>query len=355
MNRIKLMDSLAQVTPALSTKNMVPAFSCVCFTGKTMQTYNDVIALQLKFKSDYVGGVVGKLLSTFVKTAATDEIEFTPEGEELLLKSGRSKLTVTPLSEGEFVFKMPKLKEGNKIACPENLVNAVNRVCLSLGRDPGFPTTMGVTIIPKKKGVYLCSAEGSSAITRVFLKDKDFSNALPGPILLPPQLCDFFLKIASKDSPKNMYLSEEWVIFTFESGLKLFSRLGEEIDPELFEGAMRNHYTPNKDSFVTLPSGTEGALDRALAVLDGAAEKIGTVSVKKSRLRIEATAAQGSLFDVLKLPDHDNVKIRLDLVRFKSALQFADSIFITEDSVLLKQGSLVHLIAVHYQEGEDAD
>lgn len=354
MKRSELQTVLDKVSPALSTKGLVPAFACICFTGKVVQTYNDVIALQTKFGSDYVGGVIGKLLQTFVKTAATEEIDFLPDGESLLLKSGRSKLSVTPLSESEFVFKMPSIKKGNKIKCPESLVSAIQRVCLSLGRDPGFPTTMGVTIIPKEKGVYLCSAEGSSAITRVFLKDKDFSEALPGTILLPPQLCDFFLKIASKDSPSNMYLAEDWVIFTFESKLKLFSRLGEEVDPELFEGAVKQHYMPNKKAFVSLPPGTEGALDRALAVLDAAPEKIGTVAVKKSRLRIGATTSAGSLIDVLKLPGHENVSIRLDLTRFKAALQFADSICITEDSVLLKQGTLVHIIAVHYAEGEDA-
>jgi hypothetical protein len=56
LEREDLVAVLKKVAPALSGKELIPIFSCLCFGEKSVHAYDDVVAMQFPLQCGIRGG-----------------------------------------------------------------------------------------------------------------------------------------------------------------------------------------------------------------------------------------------------------------------------------------------------------
>lgn len=347
MERITLLETLRRVTPALSGKDFVPVFACFCFDGKKVITYDDQVALTADCAWVVKGAIRGSVLLGWLEAARGADVEVEQDDSQVSLKAGRSKLKLPVIPEKDFVYKAPT-KPGDELKFTPELLEALDRCAISMGRDPSRPWQAGLTMIfgDEKATIYSTNnVSGSMAIVKM---KKPEDNSL-STILLPPKFVELTCSIGAKDSPKTLTLGKGWVTTTFASGLQLFSRTAADHEADnfkqLFSPELREAM---KTKTVEIPKGMTDALTRALVVLSGAREKVTKVTVKDGKLILVSVAAGAAeVRDTLKLPGHEDIEVEVGPEPLKAGLEHAASFGILDDSHIAFTGpGFRHVIAV---------
>jgi DNA polymerase III sliding clamp (beta) subunit (PCNA family) len=347
MNRKKLIDILKRVQPAIASKEMLPILSCFCFYDDFVEAYDDVVGIRVPCDPIFVGGVKGKLLLEFLLASRAKELSFqVPENSEseITIKAGRSKLLLPFFTQDEFAFTFPEVGDAQKIKVTPDILSAIKAASVSLGVDPSHPWRLGVTAVFDKKGTTFYSSDSYTiSVTKAKTKAKKRVECI-----FPPRFVQLFNSISKDDAPVAFYVSSEWVMVEFESGLWLFSRTTEEMHIQVNEfKEMVESASPEEPSdVVTIPKGFSHALDRALVLLSQEKDKVADFEVRGAKLFIECSTSLGRLKDSLKLEGHGHTSAKVGVVALKKALDFAEVILFSDSCVYMRGEGFEHFIAV---------
>src|SRR6202044_983866 len=111
MNRVELIKTLETVSRGLSNNNVAPAFSFFCFTGETVFSWNDSIAIVGPCKVEKPFGCHGATLLGLLKNCKTPGVEFEVQKDCLLIIAGNSEFKLPYITQDEFLWKEPDLDD----------------------------------------------------------------------------------------------------------------------------------------------------------------------------------------------------------------------------------------------------
>ena len=341
MKRTDFIQTLKRASPALSSKDLVPSFSCFFFKDGKVMAYDDVVAIQTTVDDVSVeGGLQGKLLMDFLgaSRAAEISIEVNDDVAELKASRGRLKLPVLPMDD--FMFEWPEEK-GHAIEVGDSFMNAIKACYASIGLDPSVPWRMGITLQFESGALAMYSSDNYS-ITECSVKLKVPKKLREVITILPPKFCELLI---SMGTPKELCLTEDWVTARYEDDTVLFSKTLHDVKPEGFTTVTAS--IEWDEGFVPVPKGFEGCLTRALVVLGGAEEQHSDFIVKDNKLRMFTKGNVGEARDYTKFKGHSNCTARARPALIRRALSHAESMSIREGQCIAFTGEgFRHLVAV---------
>lgn len=362
MKREDLLGVLSTVEPAIASNDLIPVLTHFWFTGTAVMAYNDTIAISAPYETEFTGAIRGSLLTGILSKLSGEDVDFTLDGNTVIIKSKRSKMTAPLLSTDAFLFEFPKVKVENatlrlKKDQVAELVAALEICLQSLSRRVSEPQRLGVTVVPDKNGLNFYATD---TVTMSAASIKVKPNDMAGHVTLAKPFCESALKLLSRKGVNDVSLmiTDEYVLLLIgdkDHRIKLYGRLVEDPNPPKFKDVIKR-YLPegSDDKLIGIPKGLADALDRAHLVIHKALEPVTTIKVVEgsngTMLRILAKSEQGEVSESVKLKegdDHEEVALEIDLIRFRECdVSKFDRILFDERCVVLARGSdMLHLIA----------
>jgi DNA polymerase III sliding clamp (beta) subunit (PCNA family) len=334
MVREEFLAACKRVSAAISGRDLIPVFSCLCFGEKSVHAYDDVVALQFPLVSGLSGGIRGSLLLGWIGEAKAKELEVSQEGDNVTLKAGRAKLVTPIIASEDFLFKPPAREDASQRALDAEFLDALAKASISLGRDPSHPNRLGVTVVFSDEGSLFYSTNDRTAC-RVKI-GKPASDAIP--VVLPPRFVELLGDVGKSDAPTKMYLTKDWVEVKFTSGLRLFSRTMSTSDVDAF----KNIFTASKMPYsVAVPKGFDRALQRAQSVVSYAKDPFTKITADGNRLKLATKTPAGNVFDAVPLAEEieggQSIEVLPDLVA--KGLPHAEKFCILPDRIVMTGAS----------------
>jgi DNA polymerase III sliding clamp (beta) subunit (PCNA family) len=347
VNRKTFVEVLGKVADALSGKDLIPVFACFCFDGKSVHAYDDVVALRHPLVCGIEGAVRGTLLLNFLKASKAKDVDVTQDGEGLLLKAGRSKLTTSVLPAKDFLFEEPEVsKKAFTFAVDADFLQSLDKAMVSMGRDPSHPWRLGVCVVGGNDAMTLYSSDNRSA-SKVVIKG---GSTAPGLVtILPPRFCELLVAIGKADAPEMVSLSGEWAVVAFSSGLKLFSRTISGPDVKMYRQLFK---AASDEECVSVPDGLDKALERAQVVLPYAKEPHTKLRVADGKLHLTTESSAGNVKDAITV-EHPECEADLSPDLVYRALPYCPKFRIAGDKgfVVFRGKGIVHLVTTIQQSG----
>lgn len=336
MKRSELLAALRLVAPALAAKPLVPVFSHLCFDGKMVIAYDDVVALRAPCPLDIQGALLGSLLLSILASSTSEEAVFDIKDSEVTVKLGHTRAKLAVLPSDEFLFKEPSRKGGVKLPLAEGLLASLRLACRCQETD-GQPTALtGVTIAFGKKKATLYATDSVSVVhaTAACGCEKLDGKA----VILPIRFCELLLKMGKGD----LIFTESGDLVVVGDGVELFGRVVQGADPQqyerVFEGARLNN-VPEAD----VPTTLARCLERS-ALLNR--EEI-ELSYTNGRLNLYSSGLGGELRDSLKVDfGPDPVEVITSASHVARYLDATERIGFCDRCVLLEGKGFRVLVAV---------
>jgi DNA polymerase III sliding clamp (beta) subunit (PCNA family) len=180
IQREEFLTKLQQVTPGLSTREIIDQSSCFVFTGKTLATFNDDVACRLAMKTDFVGAVQAAPLLDILRklTEETIDISFTKveDGHQLIMKGKHKRIGIRMEAEIALPVNTVERPEQWK-TLPLEFSEAISIVKECAGRDETHFHLTCIHIHPKWveacDGFQISRYKLASGIEKPFLVRKE--------------------------------------------------------------------------------------------------------------------------------------------------------------------------------------
>lgn len=358
MKRESLLEVLSTVDPAVASNDLIPVLTHYWFTGKAVMAYNDVVAISVPFKSEFKGAIRASLLSGVLSKYDGEDVSFTSEEGNVLIKSGRSRMRVPLMPTDSFLFTFPKV-DGDEATLSltrkskHAMVRALDICLQSLSRRVSEPQRLGVTVIPSKEKLKFYSTDSVTlSAATVSSKNHKFTDH----VTLSKSFCEITLKLLQRTDVEGatLHIDKEYALMTFSDEVILYGRLVDDPNPPKFESIVES-YLPKRteNAMVGIPKELNVALDRAYLVVHKALEPVTRIKVvegdgDKMTLRIIAKSEHGDVTESVEIGGHPETSIKIDLARFRECdLTKFDKMMFDPKCIVLASGSdMYHLIAV---------
>ena len=336
MNRTDLVHTLELVGRALAEHQLIPVFSCFCFTKTQVIAYNDSIGIIAPCKTKEAFAVNGKTLLGLLTHSLAKEVEFTLEEHDCVIKAGRSTFRLPWFKQDEFLFEEPEPKWLAKLALSNDLLFGFQACLMTASKDNTQPALMGVCLNGVQHTLYSCDGD---AITRYTFSKGQKCAAV---IMLPSAFVDTILKMGfGTDIGKNGYLNvnTEWAHAELGNGYHIYGRVIENPNPFDHANEIKNTIegTP---TYLEVPKGLSHALARAL-VIGSDESKPTRLTVQEGRLKLLTESSMGIVRDSLQFPKHPDVQANINAELAQRAIGLCDQMAILPNCTVYKKGDVL--------------
>jgi len=313
--------------------------------------------MSITVKSDLISDLElcmpGDLLIKTLNSFNAADVACNHGEHEMLLQSGRSKVTLPCLPADE--FKLPNVK-GERLATIEmddDMLEGI-RMCLNaVGTDPTHPAQMGVTIAAVNGKAVFYSTDNTT-ISRYRSKS---ALKLPGdsPIILPTRFCQQLLAMskAYPDDNIDLQVLPGALRVKFAEKASLMHKQLVELEPMEFEGVIGKYFdiasVTSQGGYSSIPNAFDAAFNRAMMVQSDTPDKKTEVTVGKDCILIISTSKMANADDEIpwegdfKLPKAFNV----DPSHVVRGLKICEAVAFHRQAMLMgsKDGKFLHLIS----------
>lgn len=343
MDRVELRDRLQLVEPALSSRDLIPVFSCFLFDGERAVACNDVVAIAAKCPFPLVGGVLGRPLLDWLSASRAKKIEVLEEAveegkpKEVVFKGGHSKLKLGVTPKDDFLFKLPK-KKGDSLPGDPKLVEAINRAAVCMGKDPAQPWSLGVAMRLGKDGVTLWTCDNFTA-SKAHVSMKVPKELSSREFTLSPKFVELFVAIGKKSSLVGLDFGDGWVEAWFKGEVRLWGKTLPASSIQRFEDVFSAISKQKKFKTIPIPKGFANSLSRTLVVLQAAADKHAEIRFVEGKIKLSATSPIGEVKDSIPIPSgHPEVSERVLPDMVLRCIEEAEGFALLKDSCFLLEG-----------------
>jgi len=215
METQELINALTIVKPGLSNKEIIEQSTDFVFQNGMVVTYNDEISVRHPIDLEIEGAVKADEFYKFLNKTKAKKVLFKQEGNKILMKAGRSKVT---LNVKEVALDLSEIQTKKKWEdFNADLFSAAEFVSFAASKDASTPA---LTCVHFRPGLVEATDKYRVAVFECDV-DKEF--------LLPADL----LPILKKINPAQICMQNEWVHFRNESGTELSSRVLSAQYPDL--------------------------------------------------------------------------------------------------------------------------
>ncbi len=335
INKAELQKALEIVKPGLANKEMIEHSTSFAFTGGRVVTYNDEISLSHPVEAiELEGAIQAEELYKLLSKLKKDEIEIITEGNQIHLKSGRTKAGLTlqqdiklPLEEIGDVGKWKRL--------PEDFIHYVKFAVGACSHDMSKPVLTCVHV--HKEG----RIEGSDGfrITQCQLQE-----GMPIPtFLLPASSATELIRL----SPISIAQGNGWVHFKTEQDSVLSCRVFEDDFPDI------TPFLEVEGVRVTFPRTMVEVLDRAsvFSKRDHFLDEHVTVILEENRMKVKTKSLTGWLEEEINMK-YDDAPISFDITPYllRDILEETLTCVICEDRLKFEGAGWVYLTVLKSNE-----
>lgn len=353
-NREKFKEALDVAKMAIDQREFIPILSHFCFSGKNITAYNDMIGIQVAFKTNFVLALQANVLLRLMGSVTSKDVSIGFGDRTVYFKSGKARTGVRArlpyMEEGDFFFKLPNMKRLKTTELTQkqssSFFNGL-KLCLSSIGDQQ-PIQMGVTLTETKSKLFFYSTN-NHAISRYFmtLSLGCFDNDI-----LPTSFCNAVIKGSEVYGTKEVSISKgkEFVIVTFGKKCKIYAKLIRNKDPLDFEKVVQQHLPDNyKTNKQKLPTEFADSFQRALIILGTELSKLAIVGIDSNVITVEARSPMGKLKSSAEFKKSFGKgflkgEFRADAELALRALEHAESICFGKNSIIFFKGAYMHLL-----------
>lgn len=304
ISREYLVKAASLVRPAISNQSYIPALTHIKFADGWATTYNDVSAIAVKSPvEDLDLCIPGELLIKSLGSFGAAEVMVQENSKEgsVLITSGRSKLKLPTLPAKDFPFQWPEEGNSPSVVLTDSILKGIERCLISVGNDPTHPAQMGVTL-ESDGGTPVLFSTDNFTISRFAAKGK-IKLPADSPVILPTFFCEQLISLSKvfSDAEITLHLLPGSILATFDAQAQLFTKMVTELEPVDFTRMVNRYFKIGdvKANQAPLPEGFEAAINRALLVLSGSADKATKISILDSGMRLASTSDLGDSNDTL--------------------------------------------------------
>jgi DNA polymerase III sliding clamp (beta) subunit (PCNA family) len=296
MLRKELLNTLNLVGQALAKDDLVPIFKCFCFDGRYVSAYNDTIGIVAACPTGTAFAVNGQVLLDLLTACQSEEVEFSWDNTDVVVKAGKSTFSLPYFTEDEFIFEAPNVL-GLHLPISEETLPGIRACYSSISSDMTKLALTAVTFDLNKK-VTLYSSDGDT-LTRYATTVKGLEK--PDKALVPGAFCGVMLKVIQQWDYQNsdsLVIGSEWALATFDK-YSVYGRLivADDIDfASDIQGVLKQ-----KPQFAAYAKpGLLGALARARIIADPESAKT-TITIEGGFLELHTESSIGEVNDRVQL------------------------------------------------------
>jgi len=201
INKLELEATLAMAAPFLMSKSFAPILTHFCFGNNTVVAFNDLQAIEVKYKNDLNCALPGGLLIKLLGSLQNNALEIVQKIDETLFKSGKSKFKLPTLPSEDFIFEMPDTTGCERIRLPLDVISGLSNCLVSTSHDLAKPEINGIRLIIEK-GVLEFFSTDSITLSRF----KYSSTNVPKcsiDIIIPAVFCEQLIRL-TKTKPTDV-------------------------------------------------------------------------------------------------------------------------------------------------------
>jgi hypothetical protein len=348
MLRQKLVEVLATVQPALSTKDAIPILTMFWFTGKQVLAFNDGIAISTKLETEWKAAVPGVLIKLLQASLASDLDITLQRDRELFIKAAAAKIKLPILPAEDFVFTMPALaKTETPSISGDNIwpfLDAVTFAVQCVASEASVPEQLGVNLLAKSKDSASVYATNEKSLFYTKVKT---DKALPKRVILSEEFCKQMLTLYHTDVPATLYIREDSAIFK-TGDVTLFGKLIHSENPLDFDGVLDRHFPDltKNPKLSDVPSKMKMIIDRACIIMGNGGNTEAMVKEGTIHFRSHDPRTDRGVADVMKIgAEQKDLIIKFSPSLAKIALDAGlDRIRLTKNCVIFNRGELVFLV-----------
>ena len=224
VNRKEFSDVMNLAMTAINPRHVNPVVQNVMLeaSGKKLTVYTTDLDVSLQsavseavVKSDGKVLVPAVRLANVLKDMTSDSVDISSEGEDVVLVSGKSRITMQTGDSKDFP-DIPEFNSKNAIKVNAGeLDNALSRAVKSIARDPGRYALNGVLMTPGENYIEVCGSDGRS-LTYIKLEAKAKKQNFV--IILPKHGVDTLIKLCERDPEAELKLDPRENAIVAEQG-----------------------------------------------------------------------------------------------------------------------------------------
>jgi hypothetical protein len=346
LDRAPFLQAVTLCKPAIADKSIIQELTFLFSDGATLTAYDDVIGIQVPFASGLVGGVKGTLLLGMLENATAKQIEIEQDNpDEVLLKSGRFRVTLALLPADRAVYQLPKGK-AKPFRLSLSFYEALKACLPALSSKAVLPDQLGISIALHDSLRFFATDSNTMAFATMKHNCDQWPFKQGLRVILPAAFAKQLIDIGTDGT--TLYLTANEALAETDKGIKLFSRLIFSPKPHDFQRTLEAEM--KSVQLFTIPPRLETMLDRALLIFEHHPEKLiaAQLQIKDGTLRVAAKTKHEALNDSTKLDEIPQDKTALVVPkRLKRVLPLAERMGLTENGVVLTGKNVIYLVANH--------
>lgn len=352
INRTQLLNVVNLVRPALSSQQFIPALSHIRFADGRATTFNDVAALEVEADFGLNVCIPGDLLARSLSSFSAEEVLFQKDKatDNVVVSSGRSRLTMPTLPVKDFPFDLPNSNEGTELSITDDILDGIKACLVAVGNDATHPAQMGVTLDTTEAGKAVLYSTDNYTLSAYYTPSK---VKLPGgtPIILPSFFCEQLLALAKQFPKEDLALVVHLGAVVVEVGrvASLFTKTLVDVSPMDYAGVISKYLDVDtvQKKLEPIPVGFDSAINRALLVLGNETDKVSTLSVDGSGIQMHTSGPNGEVEDQLEFDGPKTKEFHVDPGMVSRGLKSTTHLAMFPKVLVLadKTGDFMHLVA----------
>lgn len=230
MERKALLEILKSVSPTLATGTPpMQILKYLCFDEKSVFAYDGSVALRTACDVPIVGAVYGEKLIQVLSESRAANVEMVPDGDNVKFTLGRTKLSLTALPAGDFVFTFPSKKGASKIPVIDGFTAAVELASRSGNTDVQFASRSGITFRFGKRKLTMYATDNTILVRIVMAMN---APGMDGKSLI---MHNRFYKLLPGFDASEILVTDEGDMIGTGGGVEIYGRVVHGADPDQFD------------------------------------------------------------------------------------------------------------------------
>lgn len=331
MNKDNLVSMLEVLRRGLEKNKELPVYEHFCFTGSLAFSCKGIFTIATEFDVPKPFAVNGFTFLELLQATQAEDVKFTVEGTDLIVKAGKSDFELPIKTPDEFIWKEPEI-EGFELG-PE-VAGALKYVLKSCSENQALEGYARICIKSHNGSVVLYSTDGD-ALTRY---DTGLQTNRAFEFCLGREYCQIVNDIAYNG---RMKVSTDWVCVE-TNAYKVYSHnLGAPtID---YEVEMATLLGNDIAKMVPIPQSFGQALTRAIVVAS-IETKPTTIIIENGEMSLITETPFGNVYDTIKT-DHEAISTKINAELLQAKMDGLDMIKFIKTCIVLKNQNMIRLVA----------
>lgn len=308
VNKLELEAVVSKCAPFLMQKSFAPILTHFCFGDDKVVAYNDLQAIEIKYKSNLNCALPGSLLIKMLNSIQQHSLDIIQKTGEVQFKNGRSVVKLPSLPKEDFIFQMPDTSNCETVKLPLDVISGLANCLVSTSHDLASPEKNGVRLIIANKRLEFYSTD-SISLSRYRYESVNVPDCSID-IIIPSTFCEQLIRLTKTKSNEieetafvNLLISKDsgdsFLIAEIDSNITVFTRL-IEVEEKLPFVELVSEYESFIQSWFEVPDALSNIIERACILIPPEDKFVTVFESKGNTIMIDTTTKSGISDDVIE-------------------------------------------------------